>query len=66
MVDISICISLWTNQREKNCQGHIPIQNSEVQTKDCKVRPRTDRECPEEEYKYSSTLSLTWALDGGE
>jgi hypothetical protein len=30
-----------------------------------KVRPRTDHEDPGEEYWYSSTLSLTSALDGG-
>ena len=30
-----------------------------------KVRPRTGNESPEEEYRYSSTLSLTSALDGG-
>ena len=30
-----------------------------------KVRPRTSHEGPEEEKRYSSTLSLTSALDGG-
>jgi hypothetical protein len=29
-----------------------------------KVHPRTGHEGPEGEYRYSSTLSLTWALDG--
>jgi len=30
------------------------------------VHPRTGRAGPEGEYRYSSTLSLTLALDGGE
>ena len=30
-----------------------------------KVRPRTDHEGPDGEYRYSSTLSLTSALEGG-
>ena len=30
-----------------------------------KVHPRTDHECPEWELGYSSTISLTPALDGG-
>jgi hypothetical protein len=30
-----------------------------------KVHPRTGHEGPEGEYRYSSTLSLTSALDGG-
>jgi hypothetical protein len=30
-----------------------------------KVHPRTGHECPEGEYRYSSTLSLTPALDEG-
>ena len=30
----------------------------------CKVHPRTDHEGPEGESSYSSTLSLTSALDG--
>ena len=29
-----------------------------------KLHPKTDHEGPEEEYRYSSTLSLTSALDG--
>jgi hypothetical protein len=29
-----------------------------------KVRPGTDNEGPEGQYRYSSTLSLTSALDG--
>jgi hypothetical protein len=29
-----------------------------------KVRPRTDHEGPEWEYRFSSTLSLTLSLDG--
>jgi hypothetical protein len=29
------------------------------------VHPRTDHEVPEDEYRYSSTLSLISALDGG-
>jgi hypothetical protein len=31
-----------------------------------KFRPRTGHEDPEAEWRYSSTLSLTSALDGGE
>ena len=30
-----------------------------------KVHPRTGQEGPEGEWRYSSTLSLTLALDGG-
>jgi len=30
-----------------------------------KVHPRTGHEGPEGEKRYSSTLSLTWMLDGG-
>jgi len=32
----------------------------------CKVHPRRGHDCPEEEQKYSSTLSLNSALYGGE
>jgi hypothetical protein len=31
----------------------------------CKVYPTTENKVPEGEYRYSSTLSLTSALDGG-
>jgi hypothetical protein len=40
----------------------IPIK---VQVNDGKVHPITGHESPEGEYRYSSTLSLTSALDGG-
>ena len=42
------------------------MQNSasEKEIKKGKVRPRTDHEGPEGEQRYSSTLSLTSALDG--
>ena len=38
---------------------------SHVVIKHCKVHPVTGHEGPEVEYRYSSTLSLTSALDGG-
>ena len=37
---------------------------SDEQSGKGKVLPRTAHESPEEDYKYSSTLSLTSALDG--
>jgi hypothetical protein len=40
--------------------------NKERKVKDTgKIHPRTGRECPEGEYRYSSTLSLTSVLNGG-
>jgi len=40
--------------------------NKERKLKDTgKIHPRTGRERPEGEYRYSTTLSLTSALDGG-
>jgi rRNA maturation protein Nop10 len=45
----------WVHQRPGRC---TPVKD--------KVHPRTDHEGPEGEYRYSYTLSLTSALDGGE
>jgi hypothetical protein len=36
-----------------------------IEVRQGKVRPRTGHEGPEEEERYSSTLSLTSELDGG-
>jgi hypothetical protein len=38
---------------------------AQVVKRKCKFRPRTGREGPEGEQRYSSILSLTSALDGG-
>ena len=40
------------------CPAHYKI------IRKCKGHPRTDHEGPEGEYRYSSTLPLTSALDG--
>jgi hypothetical protein len=42
----------------KICQKYVPFKKG-------KVLPRTGHEGPEGEYRYSSTLSLTSALDRG-
>jgi hypothetical protein len=42
-------LTAWENEVNIKCKGH----------------PRTDHEGPEGEYRYSYTLSLTSALDGG-
>jgi hypothetical protein len=39
--------------------------NGKARTNVLIVHPRTGHEGPEREYRYSSTLSLTSALDGG-
>ena len=45
----------------KHCQWMV--SNGDVECKG-KVRPRTGREVPEGELRFSSTLSLTSALEG--
>jgi hypothetical protein len=53
--------------RRIECQtaGNICNRRITSKTLHVKIRPRKDHEVPEGEWRYSSTLSLTSALDGG-
>jgi hypothetical protein len=46
-------------------QGSIPTRGKHIGTGKHRVHPRTGHEGPEGEYRYSSTISLTSALNGG-
>ena len=48
---------LWFQFRKENCRKFLFI-------KSCQVRPWVGHDDPEGEYRYSSTLSLTSALEG--
>jgi len=51
-----ILLSMWQWTGKHECECNVKAK--------CKVHPRTGYEDPKGEYRYTSTLSLTSALDG--
>ena len=51
--------SNWFSLTTQRCIFHVTKRALQQN-----VHPRTSHECPEGEYRYGSTLSLTSALDG--
>jgi len=69
-----LCIQYWTpDDGQKTCPKHVEfytkmnLRNSASLGFYCSsiFRPIISQEEPEQEYRYSSTLSLTSTLDGG-